>query len=63
MPKLVLWSKPGAIMKEPYIKYLTHELTNATIKCVGKGRHYIQEDTPDQIGKELSAWYQTIEAR
>ncbi len=58
LPKLLLWSKPGAIIREPYVDHLKSVLKNMTVKCVGKGRHYIQEDTPDEIGNQLSDWYQ-----
>lgn len=60
LPKLLLWCKPGAIIKAPYVEFLNDNLPNLTSKCVGKGRHYMQEDNPDQIGKDIASWYQTL---
>lgn len=59
LPKLLLWAKPGAIIKEKDIPRLESEIRNLTSVFVGKGKHYLQEDCPQQIGEAIVDWYQT----
>lgn len=60
LPKLLLWGKPGAIIKERQVAGIAKELPAVTTKYVGRGKHYIQEDHPDAIGEAIVTWYQTI---
>jgi haloalkane dehalogenase len=60
-PKLLLHAKPGVIMKKKLVAELEAALPNLTSVAVGKGRHYIQEDQPDAIGRALSAWLNQVQ--
>jgi haloalkane dehalogenase len=55
-PKLFFWAKPGAIIWEDKAKELTEKLKNTRSVCVGEATHYIQEDHPHTIGRELADW-------
>jgi haloalkane dehalogenase len=59
-PKLLLWAKPGAIIKEKHKDHILSEFNNTKDIYLGKGKHYLQEDHPDAIGKAIVDWYQNI---
>jgi haloalkane dehalogenase len=60
IPKLLLWAKPGAILKEKHVKQIKQEFKNLEDVYLGKGKHYLQEDHPDEIGKAIVDWYRNI---
>ncbi len=58
IPKLFINAEPGAILTGPVRESCRvwpnqHEITV-------KGSHFIQEDSPDEIGKALRQWYFTL---
>lgn len=60
LPKLFLYSHPGAIIRESYVEYIKNNIPNTKIIDIGEGIHFIQEDNPHLIGQEIASWYQTI---
>lgn len=60
MPKLLIYAKPGAILRKAQVKWCEENLKNLTTAFMGTGLHFIQEDNPDFIGKEILKWYKTI---
>ncbi|UCE43109.1 MAG: haloalkane dehalogenase [Candidatus Aminicenantes bacterium] len=60
IPKLLLWAKPGAIIKEKHVEKIRQAFKNLQDVYLGKGKHYLQEDHPDEIGKAIVEWYQSI---
>jgi len=60
MPKLLLWAKPGAIIKEKDKDRIKNEFKNVKDVYLGKGKHYLQEDHPDKIGSAIVEWFQSI---
>lgn len=60
IPKLLLYATPGAAIDSEQVAWCEENLPNLKTVGVGEGLHYIQEDNPEQIGKELSEWYQAI---
>ena len=56
LPKLFLYAKPGAILKKKQVAELSASVPDLESVFVGKGKHYIQETSPDAIGEELSSW-------
>ncbi len=62
IPKLFLHAKPGAIFNKAGVKEIELPLSNLTSVGVGKGLHYIQEDQPHEIGRQLSAWIRSLPA-
>ena len=60
IPKLLLYAKPGVQITGKQVDELQSNLINITVKYVGKGKHFIQEDQPDTIGKEIVRWYRGL---
>jgi haloalkane dehalogenase len=60
IPKLFLWAKPGAIILEKEAHKIIREFKNLKDVHVGKGKHYLQEDQPDAIGKAIVEWFQNL---
>ena len=58
IPKLFINAEPGAITTGK-IRDFCRSWKNQTQVTV-KGIHFIQEDSPDEIGKELSKWYKEL---
>ena len=60
IPKLLFWTKPGAILKEKEVNIIKREFKNLQDVFVGKGKHYLQEDHPHEIGKGIAEWFQSL---
>ena len=60
IPTLLLYAKPGIQIRKKQVEELQSNLLNLTVKFVGKGKHFIQEDQPDKIGAEIANWYQKL---
>jgi len=60
IPKLCLYAHPGAIIKEKEVEYIKNSFPNTKMVDIGKGIHYLQEDNPHIIGKEIAKWYSKI---
>jgi len=60
VPKLLLYAKPGVQIKEKQVEELKRDLSNLTAEYVGKGKHFIQEDQPANIGEKIKTWAENI---
>ncbi len=60
IPKLLIWAKPGAIINERDVDRIKHEFKNLQDVYLGKGKHYLQEDHPDEIGKAIVDWFRSF---
>ncbi|MEM7045458.1 MAG: haloalkane dehalogenase [Pseudomonadota bacterium] len=58
LPKLFINAEPGAILTGPQRDFC-RSWPNQTEVTV-KGSHFIQEDSPDEIGRAIAEWYQRI---
>ena len=56
IPKLLLYGKPGAIIREKEVKWCLSNMRNLESKYVGPGLHFLQEDQPEAIGQALRKW-------
>ncbi len=56
IPKLLLYAKPGMIIKKDKVQKIRNTFRNTSLKYVGKGKHFIQEDRPHEIGKAIQQW-------
>lgn len=56
IPKLLLYAKPGMILKKKDVAKIQKEFKNLESVYIGKGKHYIQEDHPHEIGKAIESW-------
>lgn len=61
VPFHILWAKPGSLFRKEYIPIMRNEFQKMTDRCVGKSKHYLQEDCPDEIGNAILDWYKTID--
>jgi len=59
-PKLCLYAHPGAIITEKEVNYIKNKFPNTKMVDIGKGKHYLQEDSPHIIGEEIAKWFQEI---
>jgi haloalkane dehalogenase len=59
LPKLFINAEPGSILIGPQREFCQawKNQTEVTVP----GRHFIQEDSPDEIGSAIAAWRATIE--
>ena len=55
--KLLVYASPGVQIKKRQVEQYKVEFANLTTAFVGKGKHYIQEDQPDNIGEAIEQWY------
>ena len=60
LPKILFHATPGALMSAPLVESLTSTLKNLKTVDIGPGLHFVQEDNPHKIGRELGQWYQGL---
>ena len=60
IPKLCLYSHPGAIINAEYVQWIEKRIPNTKMVDIGEGIHFVQEDNPHGIGKAISEWYGKI---
>ena len=58
IPKLFLHAEPGAILTDKELPYVREAFSHMKEVNIGPGKHFIQEDNPHRIGKEIATWYQ-----
>ncbi|OGU35722.1 MAG: hypothetical protein A2068_06860 [Ignavibacteria bacterium GWB2_35_6b] len=58
-PKLFINAEPGALLASQARKNVIRSWKNVTEVKV-KGTHYIQEESPKDIGEVLSKWFETV---
>lgn len=56
VPLLWLAAQPGAITTAARIRWLQENVPGVTVRRIGPAGHYVQEEVPDQIVRELDAW-------
>ncbi len=62
VPKLLLYARPGAIVSPESALWMQQNYRNLDAVFVGYGRHYIQEDQPESIGRNIAMWYRRVDA-
>ena len=60
VPVHILWAKPGSLFRKEFIPLMRKEFPKMTDVCVGKSKHYLQEDLPNEIGNAIIEWYSGI---
>ena len=60
LPKLLLWFSPGGIITPKEVPDIENSLKGLKSVYLGKGRHYVQEDHPDEIGNEIVKWFKDL---
>ena len=59
MPKLFFGAEPGEILANDEDLAFIRSLPALTEVAVA-GRHYVQEDSPDAIGRAVAGWMQAL---
>ena len=60
IPKLLLYAEPGAVLNAEAVEWCRNHMKNLHTLYVGRGYHFLQEDHPHRIGRELARWHQRI---
>jgi haloalkane dehalogenase len=60
LPKLLFTVEPGALMQAPVVAWCRAHLPNLEVVALGAGLHFVQEDHPHAIGREIARWIATI---
>ncbi len=60
VPKLLFHAKPGGLIPKSVVAWCKQNLKNLKTVDIGQGIHYLQEDNPHLIGKELAEWYESL---
>ncbi len=60
IPKLCFYAEPGLIIQKNDTEWISENFPNVQMVNLGKGLHFVQEDHPHKIGRELKAWYEEI---
>lgn len=60
IPKLLFYAEPGVILPKSMVAWCEVNLKNLTSINLGHGIHYLQEDHPHAIGREIAEWYQGL---
>ncbi|HET6375851.1 MAG TPA: haloalkane dehalogenase [Methylocella sp.] len=55
-PKLLFVAEPGALISPAFAGVFAAGLKNCRLVHLGAGGHYLQEDHPEAIGRQLAAW-------
>lgn len=61
VPKILFWALPGAFVREEHAKWYEEKLHNAKVIFLGDGVHYLQEDHPHRIGREIASFMEGVE--
>ncbi|MEM9032882.1 MAG: haloalkane dehalogenase, partial [Pseudomonadota bacterium] len=59
-PKLYLYASPGLIIPPFAAEFIPQVMNNVQTRFVGAGIHYIQEDQPEVIGRNISDWIRDV---
>ena len=56
-PKLLQYARPGGIISPENAEYAADNFPNLELQFIGYGRHYVQEDNPEAIGRGIAEWH------
>lgn len=60
-PKLLFYAHPGGLIRKQQVAWCREHLDNLETVDIGEGIHYLQEDAPHTIGRELAKWLEKID--
>jgi len=60
LPKILFAAEPGALTPPVAVEWARASLKNLEVVEIGPGVHFVQEDNPHEIGRELARWIKTI---
>jgi len=60
---LHFWARPGALNREATADYFVENVKNIQSVYLGAGRHYLQEDHPEMIGRSVNDWLRRLDKK
>jgi len=60
LPKLLFASTPGGLITAEVVAWCQQNLKNLKVVEIGPGIHFVGEDNPHLIAKELAQWYASL---
>lgn len=60
IPKLFFHAAPGMLITPEEVPWIMENFPNITTVDLGEGIHFVQEDHPHKIGRELKKWYNNV---
>jgi len=60
LPMLHLYGDPGTEYSPKVARDFANILKNGKAVSIGSARHYLMEDQPHAIGRELANWFATL---
>ncbi len=60
-PKLLLYARPGVLVPPAAADWMQANYRNLEAVFVGAGSHYIQEDQPETIGRNVAHWLNRLD--
>ena len=61
-PKLLFVGEPGALVSPAFAEQFAATLQHCAVVGLGAGRHFLQEDHSEAIGRSVAGWIAGIEA-
>ena len=62
LPKLLFTADPGGIISPARAEWAESHLKNLKIVDIGPGIHFLQEDNPHLIGREIALWHEGLDS-
>ncbi len=59
LPTLLLYAEPGFIVQQEALEYAQANFKHITVKNIGAGLHFLPEDQPAAIAREINDWLKT----
>ena len=60
IPKLFFWAEPGSLISPARAAWLGERLKSCRTVPLGQGRHFLQEDHAEQIGRHIADWLSSL---
>lgn len=60
IPKLLIYGKPGAMIRKKEVMWAKSQFRNLACQYVGSGLHFLQEGQPEEIGLKIREWWLKI---
>ena len=57
LPMVCFYADPGMMIQARDVEYIRTHFQNTRLVPIGKGLHFVQEDQPHNIGRELAKWF------
>ncbi len=63
IPKLLLYATPGMVVRQRAVVVARAQIDQMRIEPIGRGKHFLPEDEPENIGQEIVKFYTRIANR